>query len=72
MILTPDEYNALERAVLERRRIAIRRHGTEVVVVAEALRIGGDGESIVTRHPSTGDVLVLRLAEIDGLDVVQW
>src|SRR5207247_1678347 len=38
--LTPDALDALERAVRERRRVALRRRGTEYVVVAERLDTG--------------------------------
>jgi len=35
--LTPDALDALERAVRHRLRVALRRRGTEYVVVAERL-----------------------------------
>src|ERR1041384_2478560 len=38
--LTPDALDALERAVRERRRVALRRRGTEDGVVAERLGRG--------------------------------
>jgi hypothetical protein len=42
--LTPDALDALELAVRERRRVALRRRGTEYVVVAERLETSGRDE----------------------------
>ena len=42
--LTPDALDALERAVRQRLRVALRRRGTEYVVVAERLETSGRDE----------------------------
>src|SRR5438445_91256 len=69
--LTPDALDALERAVRERRRVALRRRGTEYVVVAERLETGERDEALVGRRgvSTKGDALgptassLIRIAE---------
>jgi hypothetical protein len=70
--LTPDEYNVLEQAVAHRHRIVVNRRGVELIVIPERLLIRPEGEAIEARHPSTGDVLVVKLDDIFSLDVLRW
>ena len=68
--LTPDALDALERAVRESRRIALRRRGTEYVVVAVGLSTTGRDESLEGRLPMTGEVLSFRLRELETFAVL--
>lgn len=68
--LTPDALDALERAVRERRRVALRRRGTEYVVVAERLEISGRDEIFAGRLPMTGEVLPFRLRDLESFAVL--
>ncbi len=68
--LTPDALDALERAVRERRRVALQRRGTEYVVVAERLTTGDTDETLEARLPMTGELLQFRLRELDGFAVL--
>jgi hypothetical protein len=68
--LTPDALDALERAVRERRRIALRRRGTEYVVVAEGLATAGRDETLEARLPMTGELLQFRLRDLDVFAVL--
>ena len=68
--LTPESLDALERAVREHRRVALRRRGTEYVVVAEALDTGDRDEMLRGRLPMTGDVLSFRLRELETFAVL--
>lgn len=68
--LTPDALDALERAVRETRRIALRRRGTEYVVVAVGLETAGRDESLRGRLPMTGEVLTFRLRDVDTFAVL--
>lgn len=68
--LTPDALDALERAVRERRRVALMRRGTEYVVVAERLETGERDEVLEGRLPMTGEVLSFRLRELDTFAVL--
>ncbi len=69
--LTHQQYEQLERAVADRRRIAVHRRGTEYVVVPDRLAIKGGREAIEARNPTTGDHLTLYLDEVDGIEVVR-
>jgi hypothetical protein len=69
--LTHDQYDTLERAVMNRSRIAITRRGRpQTVIVPLSLRLRDGREAIDTRHPTTGVALVIYLDEIDGIEVV--
>ena len=68
--LTPDALDALERAVRERRRVALRRRVTEYVVVAERLESSGRDEVLAGRLPMTGEVLAFRLRELEAFAVL--
>jgi len=68
--LTPDALDALERAVRERRRVALRRRGTDYVVVAERLATGERDEVLEARSPMTGEVLQFRLRDLEYFAVL--
>lgn len=70
--LTPDALDALERAVRERRRVALRRRGTEYVVVAERLETSGRGgdDVLAGRLPMTGESLTFRLRDLESFAVL--
>jgi hypothetical protein len=68
--LTPEALDALERAVRERRRVALSRRGTEYVVVAERLETAQRDETLEARLPMTGEVLSFRLRELDVFAVL--
>lgn len=68
--LTHDEYEALERAIIDRRRLSIYRRGTEYVVVPERLRIADGHESIDAAHPTTGETMTFRIDELDDIQVI--
>lgn len=65
-----EQYDALERAVADGRRVAIYRRGTEYVVIPHRLTQRGGREIIETRNPTTGDRQAFFLDEVDGFDVV--
>ena len=68
--LTPDALDALERAVRDRRRVALRRRGTEYVVVAERLETGERDEALEGRLPMTGELLEFPLRELESFAVL--
>jgi len=68
--LTPEALDALERAVRERRRVALRRRGTEYVVVAERLETTARDELLEGRLPMTGETLAFRLRELETFAVL--
>lgn len=69
-ILTPDALDALERAVRERRRVALRRRGTEYVVLAERLETLAREEALEGRLPMTGEILAFPLRELEFFAVL--
>jgi hypothetical protein len=68
--LTHAQYEALERAITEGRRIVVTRRGTEFVVVPLKLRTVTGREVLDARHPTTGDSLTLVLDELDRLEPI--
>lgn len=70
--LTPDEYDLLERAINDGRRIAVTRRGSsEMVVMARGLRLSGAREVLDVVHPTTGESLSLYVDELDAVEVVR-
>lgn len=68
--LTHLQYDALERAIADRRRIAVYRRGTEYLVVPTRLSVVGGRETISALHPTTGEAITLFVDEVDSIDVV--
>ena len=68
--LTPEALDALERAVRERQRVALRRRGTEYVVVAQRLETSGRDDILVGRLPMTGELLMFRLRDLESFAVL--
>jgi hypothetical protein len=62
------DYEMLERALAHGERLALRRRGTEYLVVPLALRTENGREVIDTRNPSTGDDLALFVDEIETVE----
>lgn len=69
--LTHQQYEQLERAVADGRRIAVQRRGTEYLVVPARLGIRDGREVIEASNPTTGDNLTLYLDEVDAIEVVR-
>ena len=68
--LTPEALDALERAVRHRLRVALRRRGTEYVVVAERLETSGRDDVLAGRLPMTGELLTVRLHDLETFAVL--
>ena len=68
--LTPEALDALERAVRQHLRVALRRRGTEYVVVAERLETTGRDDALAGRLPMTGELLTFRLRELESFAVL--
>ncbi len=70
MRLSTTQYDALEAAVRDGRRIAVVRRGTEYIVVPARLRSLRGREVIEATHPTTGDTMEFILDDLDALEVV--
>ena len=68
--LTTEQYDALERAIADGRRLSVWRRGTEYVVVVDRLLLAGGREALEAHHPTTGDRLTLYIDELEGIEVV--
>ena len=68
---THREYDALERAITNGKRIAAYRRGTEYVVLPTRLRVISGREAVEATHPTTGDQITLYLDEMDSFEVVR-
>lgn len=68
--LTHEQYDLLERAILEKRRIAVIRRGTEYVVIPARLSVEHGREAIQARHPS-GNVMTFYIDEVQSIEVVK-
>jgi hypothetical protein len=68
--LTSAQYDALERAIADGRRLAVWRRGTEFIVVVDRLRLTGGREALEAHHPTTGDRLTLFIDELEEIEVV--
>jgi hypothetical protein len=65
------QYDLLERAILNGKRIAAYRRGTEYVVVPRRLRMISGREAVDATHPTTGDEITLYLDEMESFEVVR-
>ncbi len=70
MQLTTRQYNLLERAISDGRRIVVYRRGSEFVVRPELLGLRAGREAIETVQPATGDRMTIYLDDLDGFEVV--
>jgi hypothetical protein len=68
--LTPEALDALERAVRQHSRVALRRRGTEYVVVAEGLETSERDDVLAGRLPMTGELLKFRLRDLESFAVL--
>ena len=68
--LTAAQYDALERAIADRRRLSVWRRGTEFIIIVDRLRVTGGREALEAHHPTTGDKLTLYIDELEEIEVV--
>jgi len=68
--LTHEQYDHLERAIIDGTRISLYRRGTEYVVIPVALQTVNGKESVLATHPTTGERMTFVLDEIDRFEVV--
>lgn len=68
---THKQYDILERAITNGKRISAFRRGSEYVVVPMRLRVIGGREAVEATHPTTGDRITLYLDEMDSFEVVK-
>jgi len=69
--LNAAQYDALERAIADGRRLSVWRRGTEFIIVVDRLRVTSGREALEAHHPTTGDKLVLFIDELEGIEVIR-
>lgn len=69
--MTAAQYDALERAIVDGARVAIRVNGAELVVIPESIRMDRGRELLVTQNPSSGLPLNITIDDIERLEVVR-
>jgi uncharacterized protein with PhoU and TrkA domain len=68
---TTERMDQLERAARDGLRVALRRRGTEYIVVAQRVASIEQHEALVGWLPMTGESLIFRLAEIESFQVIE-
>ena len=68
--LSPKEYDRLERAVQDGKRIVVVRQGRETVVLPRRIYLRNGREVIEATHPTTGDVMDMIIDLLDSLEVL--
>jgi hypothetical protein len=68
--LNSAQYDALENAIANGRRLSVYRRGTEFTIVVDRLRVTGGREALEAHHPTTGDKLTLYIDELEAIEVI--
>ena len=69
--LSSSQYDALERAIVDRQRISVMRRGTEYIVIPVSIGLRGGKETIEALHPTTGERLTLVIEDVEEIEVVK-
>ena len=69
--LNSEQYDSLERAIADGRRLSVWRRGTEFIVIVDRLRVTGGRVALEAQHPTTGDALTLYIDELEAIEVVR-
>ncbi|MBM4192750.1 MAG: hypothetical protein FJ202_00015 [Gemmatimonadetes bacterium] len=69
--LTVAQYDALESAIRDGRRIVVHRRHQDLVVVPERLTLLQRREAIEARHPTTGEHITIWIDDADSIEVVR-
>jgi hypothetical protein len=68
--LSTRQYDDLERAVRDGKRVSVMRRGTEYIIVPQAVRVRSGKEAIEARNPTTGDNMVIFIDDIESFVVL--
>ena len=69
--LSPAQYDDLERAVRDGRKVSVMRRGTEYVIVPLTLELRSGREAITASNPTTGDAMVIFVDDIESFVVLK-
>lgn len=65
------QYDALEAAIRDGRRIAVSHRHQDLMVIPVRLVLRNRREAIEARHPTTGDPVVIWIDEADSIEIVR-
>lgn len=68
---TTDRMDQLERAARDGLRVALKRRGTEYVVVAQRVTSIDQHDALIGWLPMTGEELTFRLDEMESFQVIE-
>jgi uncharacterized protein with PhoU and TrkA domain len=68
---TTDRMDQLERAARDGLRVALKRRGTEYVVVAQRVTSINQHDALIGWLPMTGEELTFRLDEMESFQVIE-
>ena len=70
--LTHEQYDRIERAVMNGTRVVLQRKGKrEYIVIPMSLKVSGGREVVEARNPTTGHDLTIYLDEVDSIEEVR-
>ena len=69
--LTAKQYDDLERAVRDGKKVSVMRRGTEYIIVPLALQLRSGKEAIEAQNPTTGDALVIFVDDIESFYIIR-
>jgi hypothetical protein len=69
--LSVAQYDELENAIRDGRRIIVEHRHQSVTVIPQRLVLRNRREAIEARHPTTGDRMVIWIDEADSVEVVR-
>ena len=69
--LTSKQYDDLERAVRDGKKVSVMRRGTEYIIVPLALQLRSGKEALEAQNPTTGDALVIFVDDIESFYIIR-
>ena len=69
--LTAKQYDDLERAVRDGKKVSVMRRGTEYIIVPLALQLRSGKEALEAQNPTTGDALVIFVDDIESFYIIR-
>jgi hypothetical protein len=69
--LTTKQYDDLERAVRDGKKVSVMRRGTEYIIVPLALKLRSGKEALEAQNPTTGDSMVIFVDDIESFFIIR-
>jgi hypothetical protein len=69
--LSPAQYDDLERAVRDGKKVSVMRRGTEYIIVPLTLGLRSGREAITASNPTTGDPMVIFVEDVESFVVLK-